>query len=79
MQANSFKSLTITQPGGESFVHVESPPLAGIEQLLFNLKLIRATSLSTEIIYNGQQIGISLGMKYIRVIYPLTNILIFLC
>jgi len=78
MQANSFKSLTVTQPGGESFVHVESPPLAGIEKLLFNLKLIRATSLSTEILYNGQKIGILSGVKYIRVIYPLANILIFL-
>lgn len=51
MQANSFKSLTVTQPGGESFVHVESAPLTGIDKLLFNLKLIRATSLSTEILY----------------------------
>ena len=78
MLANSYKSLTITQQGGEPFVHVESPALDGFEKLLFQLQLIRDTSLSTEIIYNDQQIGILSGIKHVRVIYPLANILIFL-
>ncbi len=78
MQANSYKNLTITQLDGESFVHVESPSLAVVEKLLLRLKLIRTKILSTGIIYNGQQIGILEGVKYVRVIYPLANILIFL-
>jgi len=78
MQANSYKSLTITQLGNESFLHVESPPLSGIERLLFQLKIIRTRSLTTDIFYNNQQIGIVRGVKYVRVIYPLVNILIFL-
>ncbi len=78
MQADSYKSLTITQQGGEPFVRVESPPLKGIERLLLRLNLIGTRFLTTGIFYNNQQIGLFEGVKYVRVIYPLANILIFL-
>ncbi len=78
IQADSYKSLTLKQLGGEPFVHVESPPLAGIERLLLRLKLIRTRILTTDVFYNNQKIGIFEGVKYVRVIYPLANILIFL-
>ena len=78
MQANSYKNLSVRQQGGEPFVQVESPPLGGIERLLEKLQLIRTKNLSTDIIYNGLKIGSLQGMKYVRVIYPLVNILIFL-
>lgn len=78
MQADSFKSLTVTQSGGEPFVAVESPPLTGSENVLRRLGLIGIKTLSTGIVYNGQPIGTLEGVKYVRTIYPLTNILIFL-
>ena len=78
MQANSYKNLSVRHQGGEPFVQVESPPLTGIERLLEKLQLIRTKNLSTDIIYNGLKIGSLHGIKYVRVIYPLVNILIFL-
>lgn len=78
MQANSYKNLSVRHQGGEPFIQVESPPLVGIERLLEKLQLIRTKNLSTDIIYNGLKIGSLHGMKYVRVIYPLVNILIFL-
>jgi two-component system, cell cycle sensor histidine kinase and response regulator CckA len=78
LQANSFKNLSVRQQGGEPFVQVDSPALAGLDRLLERLQLIRTKNLATEIIYNGQRIGSLQGKKYVQVIYPLVNILIFL-
>ena len=78
LQANAFKNLSVRQQGGEPFVQVDSPPLAGIDGLLERLQLIRTRTLATDITYNGQRIGSLQGKKYVRDIYPLVNILIFL-
>ncbi len=42
------------------------------------MKLIGSIKLSAEIKYNDQVIGVLNGEKYVRVIFPLINILIFL-
>ncbi|KAB2889011.1 MAG: response regulator [Desulfobulbaceae bacterium] len=78
MKVNSYKNLVVTQLGGEPFTNLTSPPLPRFEQLLFKLKLIWLRNLSTDIMFNGQKIGEIHGEKYVKVVYPLTNILILL-
>ena len=78
MKVNSYKTLVVSQLGGEPFTNLTSPPLPRFEQLLFKLKLIWLRNLSTDIIFNGQKIGEIHGEKYVKVVYPLTNILILL-
>ena len=78
MQVNSYKYLTVTQSDGEPFTHLTSPVLPRFEQILLNLRLIWTKHISADIIFNGQKIGRIEGEKYVRVIYPLTNIMIFL-
>ena len=78
MTVNSYKNLVVTQLGGEIFTSLTSPPLSRFEQLLFKLKLIGIRNLSTDIVFNGQKIGTIQGEKYVKVVYPLTNILILL-
>jgi PAS domain S-box-containing protein len=65
-------------PGASSFISVTNAPLTDLSLFLYNLKLIGLRNISKEIIYEGQNIGILNGEKYVRVIFPLFNILIFL-
>jgi two-component system cell cycle sensor histidine kinase/response regulator CckA len=65
-------------PGAETFLSVSSPPLSGLSLLLHKIKLIGIKDLSENIMHDDQIIGILYGEKYVRVIFPLINILIFL-
>ncbi|MBB5349618.1 PAS domain S-box-containing protein [Desulfoprunum benzoelyticum] len=78
IEVNSYKYLSVTHLGGEPFTHLTSPPLHRFEQILLNLKLIWTKKISADIIFNNQKIGIIEGEKYVKAIYPLTNIMIFL-
>jgi len=77
VKANHYKSLSISIPGADSFISVTSPPLTDLSLFLYQIKLIGLKKLSQEITHNGQVIGILSGDKYVRVIFPLLNILIF--
>lgn len=78
VKANHYKSLSISIPGTEAFISVSSPPLTGLSLFLHQIKLIGLKSLSRPIMHDDQVIGILHGEKYVRVIFPLINILIFL-
>jgi PAS domain S-box-containing protein len=78
MKVNSYKTLVITQQGGEPFVHLTSPPLSKFENLLYRLKLIWLKKLSSDIVFNGHSIGAIHVEKYVKVVYPLTNYLVLM-
>lgn len=78
VKANHYKSLAVSIPGDSSYISVASAPLTGLSSLLYKMKLIGVKELSKEITYDGQIIGLLTGEKYVRVIFPLVNILVFL-
>lgn len=78
VMADFYKSLSVSIPGTETFISATCPPLTGLSRFLYQIKLIGVKKLSAEIKYGDQVIGILKGEKYVRVIFPLINILIFL-
>ncbi|MGB3223176.1 MAG: response regulator [Desulforhopalus sp.] len=78
LKVNHYKSLSVSMPGASSFISVTNEPLTDLSLFLYNLKLIGLRPLSKEITYEGHNIGVLSGEKYVRVIFPLINILIFL-
>ncbi|MGA7276453.1 MAG: hypothetical protein WBW79_00805, partial [Desulfocapsaceae bacterium] len=78
VKANHYKSLSVSIPGTDTYIYATSPPLTGLSYFLYQMKLIGLLELQAEITYNNQVIGILNGEKYVRVIFPLINILIFL-
>lgn len=78
VKANYYKSLTVSLPGAETFISVNSQPLTGLSLFLHRIQLIGLKKLSQDIKHDNQIIGTLKGEKYVRVIFPLINILIFL-
>ena len=78
VKADYYKSLSVSIPGTETFVSATCPPLTGLSLFLYRIKLIGSKKLAAEIKHDNQTIGILKGEKYVRVIFPLINILIFL-
>jgi two-component system, cell cycle sensor histidine kinase and response regulator CckA len=71
------RDLAISIPGNDAFLHLHGPPLSGLSKLLYRGKLIWSKSISQDIVYRGEHIGTLDADKYVRVAYPLFNILIF--
>ena len=78
VKANHYKSLSVSIPGTDNYISASSPPLTGFSLFLYKLKLIGLKNLSQAIMHEEQIIGTLNGEQYIRVIFPLINILIFL-
>ncbi len=78
VQANHYKRLLALQYTGEVFVDVVSEQLQGVDQFLFQIGAIRVRHLSSDIVSNSSVIGTLKGEQYIRVIFPIANIIIFL-
>ncbi len=77
-QEQHYKFLGIEIPEDENFLYVESPPLSRLSSFFNHIQFIGTRDLQETILYNGQPIGTLLGEQYIRVIFPLLNILVFL-
>jgi two-component system, cell cycle sensor histidine kinase and response regulator CckA len=71
------RELTVAIPGNDTFLHLHGPPLSGLSKLLYRSKLIWSKNISQDIVYRGEHIGTLYGEKYVRVAYPLFNLLIF--
>ncbi|MDK9708413.1 MAG: response regulator [Desulforhopalus sp.] len=78
IKANNYQYLNISIPGEEEFLRVASPPLNGISSALYNFGLIGQKDLVEDILHEQQTIGTLHGRQYVRVIFPLLNILVFL-
>ncbi|EKD33861.1 MAG: hypothetical protein ACD_75C02570G0002 [uncultured bacterium] len=78
VNANHYKSLGVTLTDDESFQKVVNTPLTGLSAFLYKLGMIRVKNLSAAIMHEDETIGTLYGEQYVRVIFPLFNILIFL-
>ena len=78
VNTNHYKSLSVSIPGDNTFVSVTSPPLTNLSLFLHKIHLIGLKVFSQEIMHDTQIIGILHGEKFIWIIFPLLNILIFL-
>lgn len=78
VNANYYKSLTVTIPEDELFQKVENTPLTGLSRYLHKLNIISLKKLTAPILFGDHVIGSLYGEQYVRVIFPLANILIFL-
>ena len=78
IKANNYQYLKISLPGEEEFLRVASPPLDDISSTLYNFGLIGQKDLVEDILHEEQTIGTLHGRQYVRVIFPLLNILVFL-
>ncbi len=76
--AGHYKNFDISDINGDLFLHVEGPPLSGMDAFLHRMGLIPLHKFSAEIIYNRNVIGTLTGTQYLRFIYPCFNFLIFL-
>jgi len=77
LETSHYKTLSISIPGNDNIISVSSRKLSGLDQFLYTIKLINEQSLTSDISYENQIIGTLSGTQYIRVVYPLFNILIF--
>ncbi len=78
VKADHYQDLVISIPGVDEFLHVSSAPLTGISLALHNLGIIGLKELSEDILHENETIGSLKGRQYIRVIFPLLNILVVL-
>jgi len=74
IQANHYKNLKVTLEDGSLFFQIVSPPLSGLDKLLYELHLLPINKLSTDIFSHGKRIGTLTGEHYSHIIYPLVNI-----
>lgn len=75
---NSFKSLSVAEPDGRLFVAVEGAPLSGFDRILVQANLTFVRHMSADILYKDEHIAVLEGDRYIRLVFPLLNILIII-
>ena len=73
-----YRSLRVVLDNHEIFFNLNLPPQRGVEELLFSCGLITTRKVATPLVYANRTIGILEGEKYVRVIFPLLNLLIVL-
>ena len=78
MKANYYKNIQVSIPGEEKFIVLQQPPLTGFTGFLYTIGLIGTKQMSQPILYDGAQIGSLTAVQYVRIIYPLINILLVL-
>jgi two-component system, cell cycle sensor histidine kinase and response regulator CckA len=78
VKADHYQYLVVSIPGDDQFLRVPSAPLAGISLVFHKLGLIGVKDLSENILHEDQTIGTLHGRQYVRVIFPLLNILVVL-
>ena len=78
MKADHYKNVNISIPGEIDFIVLEQPPLSGFSSLLHSAGLISTKQMSQPILKKDTQIGTLTAVQYVRIIYPLFNILLFL-
>ncbi|WP_028583947.1 hybrid sensor histidine kinase/response regulator [Desulfogranum mediterraneum] len=75
MEAHAYESLTVTIPGNPAFLQLTAPHLEGLNKLLFTAGIIALKPLEEQLVHGELTIGSLQGKQYVRVIFPLLNIL----
>ncbi len=73
-----YKTIDIVRPDGRSFIHVEGPPLQGIDLYLFNAGLMPVHHYKTEVVFQGRKIAFFKVSQYCHIFYHIFNFLVFL-
>jgi two-component system cell cycle sensor histidine kinase/response regulator CckA len=73
--SENYQFLGISIPGDAYFLRVSGPPLSGFSRLLHSSGLIGERQFMEEIRHDSTIIGTLYGRQYVRVIFPLLNIL----
>ncbi len=74
-KSDGYQFLGIAIPGDDNFLHIPGPPLPPFSRVLHAIGLIGIRDLKEPITHDGQLIGTLYGRQYVRVIFPLLNIL----
>jgi len=77
-KADYYQYIAISIPGNDVFLHIPGPPLSGIQQVFHEFGLIGLKDLAEDILHESDPIGRLHGRQYVRVIFPLLNILVVL-
>lgn len=78
MKADHYKKLTVSIPGEKNFIVLEQEPLSGLSYILYSAGLIHTKELTQPVLYQEIKIGTITAVQYVRIIYPITNILLVL-
>ncbi|MFN2354306.1 MAG: response regulator [Desulfopila sp.] len=76
--ADAFKVLYVVEPDGNVLAREYGSALQGLEKLLYTAGLIRLRTLDADIYNQQRHIGTLVGKQYVRIVFTLANILIFL-
>ena len=78
MKANHYKSVSISIPDENDFIVLQQTPLSGFSSFLHRTGLIGTKQMSHPILKKDTKIGTLTAVQYVRIIYPLFNILLVL-
>jgi two-component system, cell cycle sensor histidine kinase and response regulator CckA len=78
MKADHYKNINISIPGEKNFIVLHQPPLSGLSSFLHKTGLIGIKQMSQSIKKDGIHIGTLTAVQYVRIIFPLFNVLLFL-
>ena len=78
INANHYRNLTVTEPGGVVLAKTQSGQLQGVDKFLYRAGLIGTRNLHQDLYHENRKIGTLQGEQYVRVVYSLLNILVFL-
>ena len=78
MKANHYKSVNVSIPGENDFIVLRQDSLSGFPSFLHSTGLIGTKQMSQPILKKRAQIGTLTAVLYVRIIYPLFNILLVL-
>lgn len=76
LESDHFQFIHVAIPGDENFLQIDSAPLSGLAKLCYKLRIIGTKELSEPILHGSEVIGQLKGNKYVRVLFPLLNILL---
>lgn len=75
---NHYRRLQVVLVPEEAFVEKQSPSLTGLDNLFSRLGLMPVRHLAADIRYQDSLIGQLRGEQYVRLLFPITNLLVSL-
>jgi two-component system, cell cycle sensor histidine kinase and response regulator CckA len=78
VKANHYKTLIVTEPEGEILAEAHSAKLDGVAEVLHRAGFIGVRALQHDLYHEDRKIGTLRGEQYVRVVFSLLNILVFL-
>ncbi|SHO43085.1 hybrid sensor histidine kinase/response regulator [Desulfopila aestuarii] len=77
METQHYKSISVSIPGNDHFITLQSPEMTGLAGFLSRTGLIWTKELSKDITHKDLHIGKMQVIQYVQLIFPLLNLLAF--